>query len=459
MKVCIIGTGYVGLVSGACFAEIGHIVTCVDTDEIKVSNLAQGRIPIYEPGLNELVVRNRTEGRLSFTTRIDDAVLSGVRLFFIAVGTPTDPADGGAVLDQVYSAVESVAQAIAHHKPEQDGRFVFVTKSTVPVGTNRIIEQIVGRYIPEERFAVASNPEFLREGAAVHDFMNPDRIIIGSSCDEACAVLEDLYRPLIRNGFPMHVVSSVQTAELIKYAANAFLATKITFINEIARLSDATGASIDEVVHGVGSDSRIGHSFLYPGPGYGGSCFPKDTQALVKTAIEFNSPLGVVEAVIAANQRHKLLMVRKIRKTLGGSLSGRRIAVLGLAFKANTDDMRDSPALVIVPGLTRAGATVVAYDPVAGTNAQKVLPEIEIVDDLMVAVEGADAIVILTEWPEFAQFDLNELTYRCRDKVVIDLRNIVAEESRRGFRGRYVGLGRSETVPMEFPEDNQRQIA
>ena len=452
MKLCVIGTGYVGLVSGTCLAEIGHDVVCVDTDAAKIEKLRGGHIPIYEPGLEALVKANQDLGRLSFTTDVEEVVASGTNIFFITVGTPADPLDGGANLEYVFAAVKSIATYFARTGRRTTEKVVFVTKSTVPVGTNRTIEEIVGCYLPSTGFAIASNPEFLREGAALQDFMKPDRIVIGSDCERARALLEEVYRPLSRSGVPIHVVSSVQTAELIKYAANAFLATKITFINEVARLSEAAGADIAEVVAGIGSDRRIGLDFLSPGPGYGGSCFPKDTQALVKTAIEFNSPLTVVEAVIAANHRHKMMMITKIRNALGGSLAGKRLAILGLAFKANTDDMRDSPALVIVPGLVRRGAIVVGYDPIAFQNAKALMPDIRIERELHKAVEGVDAAVIVTEWPEFATFDLDELMAHSRGKIVIDLRNVMPKEKVAAFSGRYFGIGKPDPLDLRAAE-------
>ena len=458
MKLCVIGTGYVGLVSGTCFADLGHDVVCVDTNAAKIDELRGGRIPIYEPGLEELVRANQEAGQLSFTTDVEEVVASGTRIFFITVGTPTNPLDGGANLDYVFAAVESIATYFARNGGWATEQVTFVTKSTVPVGTNRTIEEIVGRHLPSKGFAIASNPEFLREGAALQDFMRPDRIVIGSSCERARSLLKDVYRPMIRSGVPIHVVSSVQTAELIKYAANAFLATKITFINELARLSEAAGANIAEVVAGIGSDRRIGLDFLSPGPGYGGSCFPKDTQALVKTAIEFNSPLTVVEAVIAANHRHKVMMITKIRNALGGSLAGKRLAILGLAFKANTDDMRDSPALVIVPGLVRQGAAVVGYDPIACQNAKALMPDIRLESDLQKAVEGVDAAVILTDWPEFATVDLDELMARSRSKVVVDLRNVVPTEKAAAFSGRYFGIGKPDPIDL-LPIELGREVA
>jgi len=447
LEVCIIGTGYVGLVTGACFAELGHRVLCVDVDAAKIAGLKAGRAPIYEPGLDALIAGNVAAGRLAFSTDAAEAVARGARVFFLAVGTPAD-ADGGANLEYVHRAAEDLGRALAERRPAHaaragDGFIVIVTKSTVPVGTNRALEAVLARHLPPARFAIASNPEFLREGAAIADFMKPDRIVVGAASEPARELLEDLYRPLTRQGVPMIVVSSVETAELVKYAANAFLAMKITFINELARLCEAAGAEIEEVAMGIGADRRIGHDFMKPGPGYGGSCFPKDLAALVKAAAEFDSRLSIAEAVVAANDRHKGLMVEKVKTALGGSLKDKRIAVLGLAFKANTDDMRDAPALVVIPGLQAEGAHVAAYDPIAGRAARPLLPGVEILDSAEAAVRGADAAVIMTEWPEFAALDLDALMAGAARRHIIDLRNVLTPEQVAGFSGVYEGLGRS----------------
>ena len=442
----VIGTGYVGLVTAAGFAELGNEVWCIDIDAAKIERLKRGEIPIYEPGLEELVAANAARGLLSFTTRIDEAIAHGIDVLFVAVGTPTDGNCGGAHLGYVFAAVEQAARAIAAHSASsasgRDQFTVIVTKSTVPVGTSRKVASVVGRHIAEERFAVASNPEFLREGNAISDFMEPDRIVVGSHSERARKLLEELYMPLTRKGRPLVVTSTVETAELIKYAANAFLATKVTFINELARLCEMAGADIKELALGVGLDNRIGSKFFTAGPGFGGSCFPKDLRALVKTANDFGSPVEIVETVIRANDRHKQLMVRKIRAALGGSLAGRRIGVLGLAFKANTDDMRDAPALTIVPQLIAEGAEVRAYDPAAFRHATELLPDLQLVDSVEAAADRADAVVVLTEWSQFRSIPWKRLAPTMRRRLLIDLRNIYdAEEvTRQGLE--YVSLGR-----------------
>ncbi len=401
LNVGVIGTGYVGLVTGACLSELGHNVVCVDTDAAKIARLKEGDVPIYEPGLAELVAANAGRGFLSFTTHIDEAVAQGVDVLFIAVGTPSDGNGGGAHLGYVYAAVEQAAQALARRAAGSNRFTVIVTKSTVPVGTSRKVAAIVGEHIAAERFAVASNPEFLREGNAIGDFMEPDRIVVGSHSERARKILEQLFMPLTRKGRPLVVTSTVETAELVKYAANAFLATKVTFINELARLCEQVGADVKELALGVGLDNRIGPKFFAAGPGFGGSCFPKDLRALVKTANDFGSPVEIVETVIRANDRHKQLMVRKIRNALGGSLQDRRIGILGLAFKADTDDMRDAPALTIVPQLVAEGAEVTAYDPAAAAQARELLPELRLAGTVAEAARGADAVLVLTEWGAF----------------------------------------------------------
>ncbi len=409
LHVGVIGTGYVGLVTGACLSELGHHVVCVDTDATKISRLKRGEIPIYEPGLSKLVTANAGRGLLTFTTAIDEAIGDGIDVLFVAVGTPTDGNGGGADLGYVFAAAEQAARAIAANgrraaagkdpaRRRQDTGFtVIVTKSTVPVGTSRKIADIVGQHLPGERFAVASNPEFLREGNAIGDFMEPDRIVVGSHSERARKLLEELYMPLTRKGRPLVVTSTVETAELIKYAANAFLATKVTFINELSRLCEVAGADVQELALGVGLDNRIGPKFFTAGPGFGGSCFPKDLRALVKTANDFGSPVEIVETVIRANERHKQLMVAKIRTALGGNLAGMRIGVLGLAFKADTDDMRDAPALTILPQLIAEGAEVRAFDPAASAQARALLPDLELADSVEAAVRHADAALVLTE--------------------------------------------------------------
>src|SRR5687768_13784252 len=443
----MIGTGYVGLVTGACLSELGHNVVCVDSDAVKIARLNKGEMPIYEPGLAELVAANTGRGFLSFTTDLDEAVAPGVDVLFIAVGTPSDGNGGGAHLGYVYAAVEQAARALSRHPAGANDFTVIVTKSTVPVGTSRKVAAIVGEHIATERFAVASNPEFLREGNAIGDFMEPDRVVVGSHSERARKILEQLYMPLTRKGRPLVVTSTVETAELIKYAANAFLATKVTFINELARLCEQVGADITELALGVGLDNRIGPKFFSAGPGFGGSCFPKDLRALVKTARDFGSPVEIVETVIRANDFHKAQMVEKVRKALGGSLKGRRIGVLGLAFKADTDDMRDAPALTIVPLLTAEGAAVTAYDPAAGRQARALLPGLDLAESAAAALEGADAALILTEWSEFRALPWQKLAKTMRQPLVVDLRNIfeAADMARQGFE--YVALGRQEGEP------------
>jgi UDPglucose 6-dehydrogenase len=443
MNVGMIGTGYVGLVTGTCLSELGHNVVCVDTDAAKIARLKSGEIPIYEPGLEALVADNMAHGLLRFTTNLEDAVSGGVDVLFVAVGTPSDGNGGGADLGYVHAAVEQAARALASDSAP-DAFTVIVIKSTVPVGTSREVAKIVGGHIAPERFAVASNPEFLREGNAVADFMEPDRIVIGSRSERARKLLEELYMPLTRKGRPLVVTSTVETAELIKYAANAFLATKVTFINELARLCESAGADVRELALGIGLDPRIGDKFLAPGPGFGGSCFPKDLRALVKTANDFGSRLEIVETVIRANERHKQLMVGKILGALGGRAQGLRIAVLGLAFKANTDDMRDAPALTIVPQLMAEGAEVRAFDPVAARQAAEFLPDVPLAGTIEAAVTGADAVLVLTEWTAFRALNWRKLLPTMRRPLVIDLRNIYdpAEMARLGVS--YVPLGRPE---------------
>ncbi len=449
LDVAVLGAGYVGLVTGTCLSELGHRVVCVDKDELKIARLKAGEIPIFEPGLKALVSENVKRGHLRFATSIREAADTNVDVFFIAVGTPADGNGGGAILSYVHQAAEEIARALAV-RPDPDEFTVIVTKSTVPVGTSWEIARMIGDHVSGERFAVASNPEFLREGSAIHDFMEPDRIVVGADSERARKVLEKLYLPLTRKGRPLVVTSTVETAELIKYAANAFLATKVTFINELARLCEATGANIEELAVGVGLDRRIGQSFLATGPGFGGSCFPKDLRALVKTANDFGSRVEIVETVLRANDRHKELMVEKIRSALGGDLSGRKLGILGLAFKANTDDMRDAPSLTIVPKLVAEGAAVKAFDPQARETAMPLLPDIEIVDWAEDAVVDADAVIILTEWGEFRSLNWARLATTMRSPLLIDLRNMFVPQDVAEFGLRYVSLGRSESeTPFE----------
>ena len=415
MRIAIIGTGYVGLVSGTCFSEFGINVTCIDKDADKISRLKKGDIPIYEPGLEQLVKTNADAGRLTFSTDLKSAV-EGADAVFIAVGTPSRRGDGHADLSYVYAAAEEVAHAIS-------GYTVIVTKSTVPVGTGREVERIIRKIRPDAEFDVASNPEFLREGSAINDFMRPDRVVIGAETDRAQDVMRQLYRVLYLIETPI-LFTSLETSELIKYAANTFLATKITFINEISDLCEKVGADIHDVSKGIGLDGRIGKKFLHPGPGYGGSCFPKDTLALVKTAQDYNSPLRIVEAVVDINEKRKLAMAQRVIDACNGSLDGKTVAVLGLTFKPNTDDMRDSPSLAIVPALIEAGAHVRAYDPEGMEEAKKLLPDAFYCDDAYSTTEGADVLVIITEWNEFRSLDLARVKGLMSAPVLVDLRNI-----------------------------------
>ena len=443
MKICVIGAGYVGLVSGTCLAEIGHDVTCVDKNPDKIAKLLDGGVPIFEPGLAELVASNRRAKRLHFTTDLADAVKRGAEFYFIAVETPARAEDGGADLSSVYRAAAEAASCIKTYATDPAHFSVFVTKSTVPVGTSREVARTVGNFLPESSFAVASNPEFLREGAAIDDFMAPDRIVVGSRSERARVMLEELYRPLTRQGRPLVVTTTVETAELIKYAANAFLATKITFVNELSRLCERVGADIEELTRGIGLDNRIGNKFLKAGPGFGGSCFPKDLMALIKIANDFQSPIEIVETVVRVNNRHKAFMVNKVKEVVG-NLAGKRIAVLGLAFKANTDDVRESPALTIAPVLERDGAILTAYDPIATENARAALrtTPITFCTSLAEALEGADAALLLTEWDEFHKADWSALASRMASPRLVDLRNIFTLSEARALGIDYFSLGR-----------------
>ncbi|MFN4089378.1 MAG: UDP-glucose dehydrogenase family protein [Alphaproteobacteria bacterium] len=438
MRIAMIGTGYVGLVSGACFSDFGHDVVCVDKDAGKIERLHQGKMPIYEPGLDVLVGTNVEAGRLSFTTDLAEAV-PGADAVFIAVGTPTRRGDGFADLSYVYAAAAEVADAL-------DGYTVIVTKSTVPVGTGAEVERIVRERRPDAAFDVASNPEFLREGAAIEDFKRPDRVVVGTTSARPTEVLRELYRPLNLIETPM-VFTSRETAELIKYAANAFLATKITFINEVADICEKVGADVQEVAKGIGLDGRIGRKFLHAGPGYGGSCFPKDALALVHTAREAGAPFSLLEAVVDANAARKCRMADRIIEACDG-VDGATIAVLGLTFKPNTDDMRDSPSLEIVPRLIEAGATVRTFDPEGMDEARKHFGEtVAWCDDAYATMEGADAIVILTEWNEFRALDLRRAGRLLKRKLMIDLRNVYepAELVPHGFT--YHSVGRTAVRP------------
>ena len=433
MRVAVIGSGYVGLVSGACLADFGHVVTCVDKDAGKIEALRAGRMPIFEPGLPELVASNVRQSRLFFETDLAKAV-APADCVFIAVGTPSRRGDGHADLSYVYEAAREIAQAM-------DGFTVVVTKSTVPVGTGDEVERIIRATRPNADVAVVSNPEFLREGAAIIAFKRPDRIVIGASEDRARAVMAELYRPLYLNHSPL-LATSRRAAELTKYAANAFLATKITFINEIADLCEKVGADVQDVARGIGLDNRIGSKFLHAGPGYGGSCFPKDTLALVRTAEQHDSPIRIVEAVVQVNEDRKHSMGRRIIEACGGSVAGSTIAVLGLAFKPQTDDMREAPSLAIIPALQEAGARVRAYDPEAMEQARPMLDSVDYATDPYACVDGAEALVIVTEWDAFRALDLDRIAALLRRPVVVDLRNIYPPEEmrRRGFT--YFSIGR-----------------
>ncbi len=427
----MIGTGYVGLVSGACLSEFGHEVICVDKDPAKIATLRQGGIPIYEPGLDEIVAANVRSGRLSFTTDLKEAV-SNAEVIFIGVGTPSRRGDGHADLTYVYAAAEEIAKALT-------GYTVIVTKSTVPVGTSRAIEKIIKATRPSAQFDMASNPEFLREGSAIEDFRRPDRVVVGCDTERARDVMREVYRPLFLNETPI-LFTSRETSELIKYAANAFLATKITFINEMADICEKVGGDVQDVARGIGLDGRIGKKFLNAGPGYGGSCFPKDTLALIRTASELGAPSRIVEAVVAVNERRKLDMAKKIEAAFGG-VKGKTIAVLGLTFKPNTDDMRDAPSLVILPYLQEAGATIRAFDPEGHKEAAKHLT-LTYCSNAYEALTGADGVALLTEWNEFRALDLPRVKAALKFPVMVDLRNIYkpTQMAEAGFH--YVSVGR-----------------
>ena len=432
MHIAVIGSGYVGLVTGACFAEFGDDVTCVDVDAEKVARLSRGETTIYEPGLDQLVKKNLQAGRLRFTTDIGSATEQSL-VIFLAVGTPPQ-ADGAADLTYIEGAAREISAHVDSYK-------VIATKSTVPVGTGRRLASLIREHLPKPlEFSVVSNPEFLREGAAISDFMRPDRVVIGGDDEQAIAIMRDLYRPLYLIETPF-VITSLEGAELIKYAANAFLATKISFVNEIANLCEKVGCDVHEVARAIGMDRRIGAKFLHPGPGFGGSCFPKDTRALAAIGREFSSPMRIVDAVIEVNEQQRLSMVPKI-ETLAGGLQGKRIAVLGLAFKPETDDMRDAPSVEIIRGLIHRGATVSAYDPVARQEAQKIIPEIEFAEDEYVAAAGADVLVFMTEWNQFRALDMERISSLMRVPRIADLRNIYEPADMRNLGFEYVGVGR-----------------
>ena len=433
----MIGTGYVGLVSGTCFSEFGVNVICVDKDAGKIDRLRQGKIPIFEPGLEELVKNNVEGGRLTFTTNLKEAV-AGVDAVFIAVGTPTRKDDGHADLTYVHNAAKEIALAMDHYT-------VVVTKSTVPVGTGREVENIIRKARPEAEFDVVSNPEFLRAGSAINDFMRPDRVVIGTESDRAREVMRKLYRALYLIETPI-LYTNLETSELIKYAANAFLATKITFINEVADLCEKVGADVHDVAKGIGLDGRIGKKFLHPGPGYGGSCFPKDTLALTKTAQDYNSPIRIVETVAEVNDQRKVRMAMKVIAACGGTVRGKTIAILGLTFKPNTDDMRESPSLEIIPSLQTAGATVRVYDPEGMHEAEKLLTGAVFCKDAYDAMTGADAVAILTEWNQFRNLDLKRMKTLLKSPVMVDMRNIYvpADMAAAGFN--YSCIGRPQAA-------------
>ncbi|RJX65546.1 UDP-glucose/GDP-mannose dehydrogenase family protein [Tsuneonella suprasediminis] len=435
MKIAMVGSGYVGLVSGACFADFGHDVVCIDKDQSKVDRLRDGIMPIYEPGLDALVDSNVKAGRLSFTTDLAEGI-RGASAIFIAVGTPSRRGDGHADLSFVYAVAQEVGESLS-------GDAVVVTKSTVPVGTGDEVERIIAETGCQHRVAVVSNPEFLREGAAIGDFKRPDRIVIGAEDDFGREVMREVYRPLFLNEAPI-LFTGRRSSELIKYAANAFLATKITFINEMADLCEKVGANVQDVSRGIGMDNRIGPKFLHAGPGYGGSCFPKDTLALLKTAEDYDSPVRIVEAVAKVNESRKRAMGRKVIESLGGveAARGKKAALLGLTFKPNTDDMRDSPAIAIAQALTDAGVNVAAYDPEGMELAKPLMPKVVMCDDPYAAIEGADAVAIVTEWDAFRALDLDRVKELANAPVIVDLRNIYRPDDMRAKGFTYTSIGR-----------------
>jgi UDPglucose 6-dehydrogenase len=439
MRIAMIGTGYVGLVSGACFSDFGHDVTCVDKDAGKIAALEAGEMPIFEPGLEALVASNVRAGRLAFTTDLASAVAEAEAVF-IAVGTPSRRGDGHADLSYVYAATREIAAAI--RRPT-----VVVTKSTVPVGTGDEVERIIREVAPAATAWVVSNPEFLREGAAIEDFKRPDRIVVGTDEEDARTVMHDIYRPLYLNQAPLLFVSR-RTSELIKYAANAFLATKITFINEIADLCEAVGGDVKDVARGIGLDKRIGGKFLHAGPGYGGSCFPKDTLALLKTAEDHQVALRIVEATAQVNDGRKRAMGRKVIKAMGGEVRGKTVALLGLTFKPNTDDMRDAPSIAVVQALEDAGAKVRAYDPEGIEQARPLMPHVHFVGGAYEAIDGADALVLCTEWDAFRALDLKRVAAMLKTPVIVDLRNVYPPEEAARAGLRYTGIGRGQEGEM-----------
>jgi UDPglucose 6-dehydrogenase len=439
MRITMIGTGYVGLVSGACLSEVGHEVVCVDKDQRKIDGLKNGVMPIYEPGLDALVAHNVEAGRLSFTTELAPAV-DGADAVFIAVGTPSRKADGHADLSYVYGAAREIARAVT-------GPVVIVTKSTVPVGTGDEVERIVAEVNPDAEVSVVSNPEFLREGAAIEDFMKPDRVVLGTDDERARGIMQKIYAPFESESSPL-LFTARRTSELIKYAANAFLSIKITFINEVADLCEAVGADVRDVSRGIGLDNRIGAKFLNAGPGYGGSCFPKDTLALLKTAEDYQSPIRVVDVVVQVNEARKRAMGRKVLKAMGGDPRGKTVAILGLTFKPNTDDMREAPALSIIRALQDSGVKIRAHDPEGEEQARQLLTDVSFADDAYDAAKGADAIALVTEWDEYRNLDLERLAGSMATPVFVDLRNVYTRERAEaaGFTYEAVGRGASESA-------------
>jgi UDPglucose 6-dehydrogenase len=433
MKIAVIGSGYVGLVSGACFSEFGHEVVCIDADAGKIDRLRAGQMPIYEPGLDDLVERNAKAKRLTFST--DIGAVAGAQAVFIAVGTPSRRGDGHADMTYVHTAAKQIAERLTDYT-------VIVTKSTVPVGTGRAVAKIVKEANPKAEFDIASNPEFLREGAAINDFMRPDRVVIGADTDRAREVMRQIYRPLFLIDTPI-VFTKLETAELIKYSANAFLAMKITFINQVSDLCEKVGADVHDVARGIGLDGRIGGKFLHPSPGFGGSCFPKDTRALIQTARDAGAPLSLIEATLDFNEARKEKMAARIIEALGGDAKGKTVAVLGLTFKPNTDDMRESASLSILPALQAKGAKIKTHDPEGMHEAKKLMPDLAYCDDPYEAISGADALVILTEWNSYRSLDLDRVKSLLKAPVFVDLRNIYrpAEMTAAGFR--YSSLGRT----------------
>ena len=434
MNIAMIGAGYVGLVSGACFSEFGHHVVCIDQDQGKIQRLRRNEIPIYEPGLDSLVARNAAAGRLRFDGDLAAAV-GGADLVFIAVGTPSRRGDGHADLSFVREAARQIARAMRRYT-------VVVTKSTVPVGTGREVAEIIRETNPQADFDVVSNPEFLREGSAIDDFMRPNRVVIGAESERAKEVMRQLYRPLYLIETPI-LFTGLETAELIKYAANGFLAMKISFINQIADLCEKVGADVHDVARGIGLDGRIGQKFLHPGPGYGGSCFPKDTRALVEIARQAGAPLSLIEATADFNEARKLQMVERVKAALGGSLAGKTVALLGLTFKPNTDDMREAPSLAIAPALLAAGAKVRAHDPEGMTEARKLMPDLAYCDDPYAAMAGADAVVLLTEWNSYRALDFARMKAALKQPVMVDLRNIYRPAEMRAAGFKYSSIGRA----------------